>query len=115
MLYLITTISTHWSSKRNDNKQQESLTIIGSLWVIEVKGTQCTCDNTTLYEGVWSQISHQIWARVIITRLILPIDKGLASVRAGTREPGLLFLSGKDEKTHLVYENGCFVNIHGMR
>ncbi|KAF5822011.1 hypothetical protein HanXRQr2_Chr01g0021521 [Helianthus annuus] len=78
-------------------------------------GTQCTCDNTTLYEGVWSQISHQIWARVIITRLILPIDKGLASVRAGTREPGLLFLSGKDEKTHLVYENGCFVNIHGMR
>ncbi|KAJ0948718.1 hypothetical protein HanRHA438_Chr01g0030811 [Helianthus annuus] len=37
-----------------------------------------------------------------------PYRQGLTYVRAGTREPALLSHSGKDKKTHLVYENGCF-------
>ncbi|MFS8019448.1 hypothetical protein Hanom_Chr15g01403901 [Helianthus anomalus] len=39
-------------------------------------------------------------------RLITPTVKGLICIRAGTREPGLLSHSRKDEKAHLVYENG---------
>ncbi|KAF5789077.1 hypothetical protein HanRHA438_Chr09g0377681 [Helianthus annuus] len=37
-----------------------------------------------------------------------PYRHGVTYVRAGTREPCSLSHPGKDEKTHLVYENGCF-------
>ncbi|MFS7961577.1 hypothetical protein Hanom_Chr08g00716721 [Helianthus anomalus] len=50
-----------------------------------------------------------------ITRLIVPIDKELTSVRAGTCEHGLLSHSRKDEKLTLCMKMVVFGNIHGMR
>ncbi|MFS7991285.1 hypothetical protein Hanom_Chr12g01069001 [Helianthus anomalus] len=65
--------------------------------------------------GVWSQILHQAWARVTITRLIVPIDKELASGHAGMREPGLFSHSRKDENLTLCMRMVVFGNIHGMQ